>query len=321
MSRVVSVGLHIVDVLGRPVTEIPPGQGVAFLDEITMTVAGTAAATSVDLAKLGVDVVTVGAVGEDAMGRYLRSAMADFGIDVSHLSTREKVPTSATMLPIRPNGERPALHVIGASAALYEEDIPWDLVADADVFHLGGTFLLPGLDGEATTRILARAKSLGAITTLDFIPGGQEDAGAMLAPALRYVDYALPNLEDALFVSGTRTRADAIAWFRQHGTGCTVLTMGDEGVSVTPHVGSELRLPTHDVVVVDTTGCGDAFTAGFITGLLEGADLERCARLGLGCGSLVATGLGSDAGIVDRSHLEQFINQTPYRSFDGLADA
>ncbi|MEU2613167.1 sugar kinase [Micromonospora sp. NPDC007271] len=314
-SAVISAGLHIVDVLGRPVTHIPDGQGVAFLDEITMTVAGTAAATSADLARLGVAVAAVGAVGNDVMGQFLRSRMASLGIDVTHLVRLDGVPTSATMLPIRPNGERPALHVIGANAFVTEDLVPWDLVSRARVFHMGGTFLLPGLDGEPTARVLRRVKELGLTVTMDFIPGGRADAAELLAPALPYVDYLLPNLEDAAFVAGRREadRAGVIAWYHDRGVGCTILTMGADGVSIARRGEPETRLPAFDIDVVDTTGCGDAFTAGFITGLLDGRSLLECAERGLACGSLVATGLGSDAGLVDQHHLLDFIATTPRR--------
>ena len=62
----------------------------------------------------------------------------------------------------------------------------------------------------------------------------------------------------------------------------------------------------YKVDVVDSTGCGDAFTSGFISGLIGGLGLERAVDRGLACGSLVATGLGSDAGIVDLAQVEAF---------------
>ncbi|MFZ9228139.1 MAG: sugar kinase, partial [Candidatus Nanopelagicales bacterium] len=65
MKKIVSMGVHILDVLGRHVSEIPPGQNIALLDEIRITAAGTAAGTSVDMAKLGASVIAMGAVGED----------------------------------------------------------------------------------------------------------------------------------------------------------------------------------------------------------------------------------------------------------------
>src|SRR3954452_300621 len=68
MPEVISFGAHIADALGWPFTEVPPGQQLAMLDKIKFTVAGTAAAPSVNLAKLGVDVATVGRIGNDSIG-------------------------------------------------------------------------------------------------------------------------------------------------------------------------------------------------------------------------------------------------------------
>jgi hypothetical protein len=116
VADVVSLGIHILDVLGRPVTRIPPRQDVDLIEEIRLTVAGTAAGTSVDLAKLGADVLAMGAIGDDAAGNFIVDTMGRYGIDTSGLRRKGAVQTSASMLPIRPNGERPALHALGANA-------------------------------------------------------------------------------------------------------------------------------------------------------------------------------------------------------------
>jgi sugar/nucleoside kinase (ribokinase family) len=94
---VVSLGIHILDVLGRPVTRIPPKQDVDLVEEIRLTVAGTAAGTSVDLAKLGVDVLAMGAIGEDAAGNFIVDTMNRYGIDTSGLVRKPAVQTSASM--------------------------------------------------------------------------------------------------------------------------------------------------------------------------------------------------------------------------------
>jgi len=310
-AQVVTLGLHIVDILGRPVTRIPPGQEVELIDEITITVAGTAAATAVDLARLGARVATVGAIGDDTLGAFLVNFMTAEGIDCSNLRVVKGPQTSATILPIRPDGGRPPLHVIGASAALTLDMVPWEQLRNAQVLHLGGTGLLPGMDGSPSTELLRRAKEFGLITTLDFIPTKDPAFPDQLASCLPYVDYLLPNLEDACFVAGTEDRTGAIAWYHERGVGCTVLTMGADGVSVTPIGAAEHRLPAYEVDVVDTTGCGDAFTAGFITGLLDGRPPEGAAELGLAAGSIVAMGLGSQAGLTDRPALEKFAAATP----------
>lgn len=311
MPQVISFGAHIADALGWPFTEVPPGQQLAFLEKIKFTVAGTAAAPSVNLAKLGVDVATVGRVGRDAIGDFVRTTMAGFGVDVTHLVEDPRLQTSSSLLPIRRDGSRPALHVIGANAGLCEDDVPWDVVAQAKVFHLGGAFVLPGIDGPPMARILRRVKEMGLVVTMDFLMSPRPDAAELIGPSLPYVDYLMPNIEEAGWLAGTEDRAKIVSWLHEQGVGCTVLTLGGDGVSVAPNGSPETVLPAYAVDVVDTTGCGDAFTSGFISGLLDGLDPLAAAERGLACGSLVATGLGSDAGLVDKAQVEEFRTTHP----------
>ena len=83
MAKVVSLGIHILDILGRHVSRFPPGQDLDLIDEIRLTVAGTAAGTSVDLAKLGATVFAMGAVGQDESGRFVVDTMKRYGINTS----------------------------------------------------------------------------------------------------------------------------------------------------------------------------------------------------------------------------------------------
>jgi sugar/nucleoside kinase (ribokinase family) len=308
---VLTVGLHVADILGRYVSEIPAAQGIALLEEIRLTVAGTAAATAVNLAKLGVAVDTVGVVGNDALGEFMARTMTAAGVGCDRLRVTDAFPTSATMLPIRPDGSRPALHVIGSNAALTEGDVPDDALDGVRVLHLGGSCLLPGIDGEASVSVLRRAKERGIITTMDFIPTGSDSDRQALLPCFPFIDYLFPSEEDALSFSAASSRLDAIEFYLAAGVSTVVITMGGEGASISSAESIDVRLPAFDVPVVDTTGCGDAFSAGFIVGLLDGLPVTDAAELGIACGSLVATGLGSDAGIVDQRSIEAFRSATP----------
>lgn len=201
MVKVVSLGIHIVDVLGRPVTEIPPGQDLALLDEIRMTVAGTAAGTSIDLAKLEMDVYAVGAVGEDSMADFLTMTMESYGIHTEGLVRKRGVQTSATMLPIRPNGERPALHVIGANGELTAADIDMELIKKAEYLHVGGTPLLRKLDGKPLRKILEFAKNNDVTTMYDLLAMPDPNLQSVLAECLPFVDYFMPGLDEAKMIS------------------------------------------------------------------------------------------------------------------------
>ena len=124
--RVACVGTYIVDVLGRPVSDLPRGQVSSLLDEIRMTAAGTAGGTSVDLARMGADVIAIGAIGRDNIGDFLVSALHGEGVDPSYLVRKDGVQTSATILPIHPDGSRPAWHVRGANSSFTLDDVPWE---------------------------------------------------------------------------------------------------------------------------------------------------------------------------------------------------
>ncbi len=311
MAKVVCLGIQIVDILGRPVSHVPAGQGVLLLDEIRITVAGTAAGTAVDLAKLGAQVYAMGAIGFDGLGDFLVNTMHGYGIDTTCLKRKTGVQTSSTMLPIRPNGERPALHVIGANGELTYDDVDFDVIAQADFLHMGGTSLLPKLDGEPTRKVLEYAKQKGVTVTFDQVAVNRPDLTDIVVPCMPYVDYFMPGFEEAVMMSKLTDRRDVIRFFLEAGARHTVFKMGGEGSSIAwlkDGEIEELRVPTFKVPVVDSTGCGDAYCAGFITGLSKSWDLEKAALLGTAAAGLVITGLGSDAGIVNLDETIEFMN-------------
>ncbi|MDZ5700118.1 sugar kinase [Chelativorans sp. M5D2P16] len=304
------VGLYILDVLGRPVNAIPEGGNVEFIDEIRLTVAGTAGGTVVDCAKLGLGCLAVGAVGDDEKADWMLATMRGHGIDVSAMQRLEGVPTSATILNVRANGERPALHARGASDHF---DVPadaYDLALGAPIVHLGGTGLLRRLDGEPSRVLLQEAKKRGRTVTFDLIAA---DAGtaAIVEPLLPHIDYFMPSIEEAMVMSGRKSAPEAADHFLDKGATCCVFTLGGEGAFYAHADGTRFTMPAYRIEVVDTTGCGDAFDAGFITALKHEMNPEDAVRFAQAAAGLVASGLGSDAGIRSFEHTLECMNTWP----------
>jgi sugar/nucleoside kinase (ribokinase family) len=301
------VGAHILDVLGRPVTQIPPGQGSARLDEIRATAAGTAAGTAVDLARLGVRVLSFGAVGTDLLGDIVAAAMARGGVDTTGVVRKRGAQTSATILPIRPDGSRPALHVPGATRLFELADIDLDGVAGCDALLLGGPDALAGLSAGDLASVVAAAKRAGALVVVDVLHPGSPRSLERLAGALALADWFCPNDDQLLALTGRAELDEGIADVLALGTGGVAVTLGADGCLVTDEGGRARLVPALKVPVVDTTGCGDGFNAGFLTGLLAGCEPADAASLGVACGALVATGLGSDAGIESLEQVVEFL--------------
>jgi sugar/nucleoside kinase (ribokinase family) len=299
----IAMGVHVLDVLVRPVEAIPEGQGGNLVEEIKITAAGSAGGTAITLAKLGAKVSSAGAIGSDAIGEMLSSLLERDGVDTEHLVRRDDVQTSATVLPIRPSGERPALHVIGANATYGPDDVPWDAIAGATHLHLGGPEFM---GGEAAARILAHARENGVTTSADILAPGEQASDIIdwIAPAFAELDYLLPNDEQVLGLTGEDDLAAGCRALVRRGVGCVVATRGAEGVLIVDEEGSE-PVPAFEVEVVDTTGCGDALSAGFLRGLSLGRSRQKAAVLGCAAAAMVAQGLGSDYGDFDVEALDE----------------
>jgi sugar/nucleoside kinase (ribokinase family) len=293
--KLIAMGVHVLDVLARPIEEIPEGQGGELVEEIRITAAGSAGGAALTAAKLGAEVRSAGAIGTDAVGDMLLMLLERHGIDTSLLVRRDDLQTSASVLPIRPNGDRPAFHVIGANGSYGPDDVPADALAGASHLHLGGPEFM---GGEAAARILSRAREAGVLTSADVLAPGEPGLLDWIAPALPELDYLLPNDEQVLALTGASDLEAGCRALVERGAGCVVATCGAEGVVIVAGDSVE-RVPAFEIEVVDTTGCCDAFSAGFLRGLSLDRDRRESARLGCAAAALVAQGLGSDYGDFD----------------------
>ncbi|HEX8123919.1 MAG TPA: sugar kinase [Solirubrobacteraceae bacterium] len=307
--KAIAMGVHVLDVLVRPVEAIPEGQGGQLVEEIRMTAAGSAGGFALVLARLGAEVSSAGAVGGDPVGDMLVRLLERDGVDTSLLLRREDVQTSASVLPIRPDGSRPAFHVVGANGTYGPDDAPWDAIADATHLHLGGPEFM---GGEAAAKILSFARANGVTTSADVLAPGETGLLEWIAPALEHLDYFLPNDEQAMGFTGSDDVEHACRALVDRGAACVAATCGAEGVVLVDAEGSE-RVPAFAVDVVDTTGCGDAFSAGFLRGLGLGRERREAAVLGCATAALVAQGLGTDAGAYDLGAADALAAGTPTR--------
>ena len=247
-----------------------------------------------------------------------------FGVDTSLLVRRDGVQTSASVLPIRPDGSRPAFHVIGANATYTSADAPWEAIAAATHLHLGAPEFM---GGEEAAKILSFAREHGVVTSADILAPG--DQAAMIrdwiAPAFAHLDYLLPNDEQVLGLTG----ADDLQ------AGCRALLAARRRLRGR-HPRRRRRprgrrrratqVPAFAVDVVDTTGCGDAFSAGFLRGLALGR--SRAAAAALGCAAAGPGGgrawsdhgdfdlAAADAFAAARRHLTTTRSTTPHDDSD-----
>ncbi|WP_370249100.1 carbohydrate kinase family protein [Nocardioides sp.] len=302
--RLAAVGVHVLDTHVIGVTGIPEGSDGALVDTIRLSPAGTAGGTAMIAARLGAQVRSLGAVGTDAAGDTLLALLVREGVDVAGIVRLPEQPTSASVLPVRPNGDRPAWHCVGANGAFtldHVADVDW---TGFDAVHLGGPEFL---GGPAAGELLAAARAAGAVTSIDVLAPGDPDLLAWIADALPHCDYLLPNDEQVRGFTGEDDLAAGARALVAAGAGCVAVTAGARGALVVTSADpadpdgcvAVPALPIPAEELVDTTGCGDAFSAGFLRGIGLGLGPVDAARLGCATAAQVARGLGTDAGTYD----------------------
>jgi len=290
--KIAAVGVHVLDTHVIGIESIPAGSDGQLVETIRMSPAGTAGGTAVVLARLGADVRSLGAVGDDPAAEALLALLEREGVDASGLVRKPDHQTSASVIPVRPNGDRPAWHCIGANGAFTLDDLGPSALDDLTHLHLGGPEFL---GGEAAGRLLGDARERGAVTSVDLLAPGDPDLLAWIADALPHTDYLLPNDEQVLGFTGAASLAEGARALVDAGVGCVAVTRGAKGALVVT-ADSAVEVPAYPIEVVDTTGCGDAFSAGFLRGLALGRDPAGAAALGCATAAQVAEGLGTDAG-------------------------
>jgi len=308
-----SMGFYTFDCLARPVTQIAPGGGTYFVDEFTLAVSGAAGSAAIVAAKHGLRVQAVGGVGHDDMGDWVLAKLAKFGVDTAHMQRCEGFTTSSSIVTTRPDGARPALHKLGATAGFYITDDRIDRVLDTKILHVGGVGLMDAMDKGRTAQVMAEAKARGCITTLDVFASTADDM-ALIAPLLPHTDVFMPSEEEAMALTGLADYEDIAQKLLDLGAGAVVLTLGSQGAMYRDQNGTRFNVPAFDINVVCTCGCGDCFNAGFATGLHLGRSLEDCVRLGQASSAQNAMGLGSQAVVTSLEKTLEFMEHTALKS-------
>jgi sugar/nucleoside kinase (ribokinase family) len=305
----VAFGLTTLDISAAPVAALPaPDEGM-LVDAITLEPAGTAAGCALVAAVLGARAAIASAVGADTQGMVVRHLLQARGVDTSMLATDPDRPTSTTILPVRADGQRPNIHLLGASVFAGVPGAAWEALSRTRAVHWGGVGL-PGLQPEGVAYLKA-ARTAGAFVTCDLIAPG-EAARDDLVQLLPHVDLFMPSLAEVRFLAGTSDVDAAADHFIGAGATACLFKMGAEGAYyAAPDL--RVRVPSFDIVPVDTTSCGDSFCAGFITARSRGMEIENAMRFASATAALVAQGLGTLGRLTDFAAAHAYSTATPIR--------
>jgi sugar/nucleoside kinase (ribokinase family) len=295
VTDVVCLGILVADVIARPVDRLPERGTLALVDEIRVHGGGCALNTASALGRLGLRAAVAGKLGVDPLGDVLLGILEERGIEQRAVVRDPATSTSATVALVGADGERTFLHLPGANASLRADDLDPELIFSGRALHVGGALLLEALDGEPTAAVLAEARRRGLLTSLDTAYDASGRWNRVL-PSLAGLDLFTPSLDEAQGVTGEREPGRTARKLRELGVREVAVTLGPDGCYVAGET-FEGHVPAPVVEVMDGTGSGDAFAAGFLHAKLAGLPLEDAAHLANATGALAATASGAYDGL------------------------
>lgn len=263
------------------------GQVESLVDDGVLTIGSSGAIVACGAARLGMAVAYIGVVGDDASGRFMLRELGRRDVDVRGCRVDPDRATGLSVV-LSKGEDRAILTSLGAMADLTAADVGDELLAPAKHLHVSSPHLQIGLrDGLAD--LFARAREAGTSTSLDpgWDPSGDWAAG--LERALDSIDIFLPNAAEACEFAEVEDPEAALELLAER-IDTVVVKLGSDG-AIARHGEETARADAPSIELVDSTGAGDSFTAGFLRGL-ENGSLKQALRLGVACGSLSTRGLG-----------------------------
>jgi sugar/nucleoside kinase (ribokinase family) len=263
-----------------------------LVETVTLTIGASSVITACATARLGLRTTFVGVVGDDVFGHFMLQAMNERGVDTSSCIVDPNVATGLSVILSKPH-DRAILTHLGATAALRAGQVDEALFQRVRHVHVGSLFLLDGLRPDLP-ELFAKARARGLTTSLDtnWDPSGGWNGN--VAQVLPECDIFMPNEAEARLISGCDSLDAALERLADDVPTLAVKLGPDGGLARQGDV--IVRAPALSVEVIDTTGAGDTFDAGFLYGCLKGWPLERSLQLACACGSLSTRSAGGVRG-------------------------
>lgn len=309
MKKILCIGSVTTDVIVSPADSIPTPGTLRAVDSVSTHVGGCAANAAIDLAKLGVPVLLSCKVGADSFGDFVEKTAADSGVDVRGVVRDPQVSTTVSIVCVSSSGERSFLYNPGSASAFVREDVPDELLQEADIVFVAGAMLLTKFDGEPCAALLHRARELGKTTVMDTAWDFEDIWLPKVRAALPELDLFMPSLEEAAKLTGESDPNRIADRLFEMGARNVVVKVGKDGALVCPAGEERMLLPTYrSIKPVDTTGAGDSFCAGFLAGLAQGWDYRRCGAFANAVGTHCIMAVGASTGIKSIPEILQFMD-------------
>ncbi|MEJ2657429.1 MAG: PfkB family carbohydrate kinase [Desulfobacterales bacterium] len=294
--EVFGLGQCCLDYIGKIYSYPPPDSKCEFTD-LVIQGGGPVATAMVALARWGVSCAFAGVVGDDPFGDMITSSLDEENIDTGGIRVRSGFESQFAFIVAEPGfGRRTIFWRKPTGPSMSPEEIDYRMIHDAKVFHTDGIY------AEASLAACKAAKKAGVRVVVD--AGSLREGMLELA---RASDYFLASETFAKALIGEDNPQDACVKLAELGPKVVGVTLGAKGY-IAMDRGRIIKRPAYPVEAIDTTGCGDVFHAGFIYGLIEKWNIDKCFDFAAWAAAMVSLRLGGRAGIPTLIDWNQAVN-------------
>ena len=273
---------------------------------------GSPANMAANMARLGNRAALVACVGNDNLGVYLKDRVAEANVETQFIASNPTAPTSLIVVS-RTKGTPDFIAYREADCWIKPEHLPDDLLKNSAIFHTTCFALSRQPAQDAIVDAARRACDAGCQVSIDanYAPTiwpDRELAQRVLQQYCSTNAFVKLSDDDAARLFGIRQVPEQIAaHFHGMGAPLVCLTLGAEGSFVSYEYGQKtVRIPSRKIEVIDATGAGDAYWAGFLTAWLDGHDPAACARAGAHLAEKKLTRQGPLPGGLNKEELYVF---------------
>lgn len=303
---VVCIGVVLMDLPLGPIDEQVFEKETTMVQSINLTTGGDALNEAIILSRLGMKTALIGQVGGDMLGDIIVKRCEEEGIDHSKLRKDSEISTRINVVVIDKERQRHFIKTKNAGSRSFRADeIDYEFITKARAVSLASIFASKLRDPEMILRILKTARENQVVTFADMVPmtGGEtiEDIKA----ALPYLDFFLPNLEEAAMLTGLADPDEMADFLLRYGVKNVIIKLGKEGCLI-KNQKERLRIPSYPAKAIDTTGAGDNFAAGLIAAVLDGLDLAECGAFANAVAGLSTESVGATEGVKNKRQVEAY---------------
>lgn len=308
MADIVCTGYACVDVYFRGLdTKTLFKEELSTCESTMLAVGGDAANEAIVMSRLGEDVALVSGIGTDGAGDFIRDTVAAAGVDITYLRRSDTSGSPLTGVIVLPDGQRNFISISGyPDCTLFEPDPA--CFRGAKIVSLASIFTAPLTDPERIRRVVRVAKEEGCVVCADVVVCNEAGSLDSIRESLADVDYIFPNQEEAEFLTEKTGLSEMADTFLGAGVKNVIIKTGKDGCYI-KNADGEMRVPSIGPGVIDTTGAGDNFAAGFITALNRGKSLAECAEFASGTAGVACQSVGSNTGVKSMEQVREFIGK------------